>query len=74
MRSVLVIDPDPAQRREVCGLLEHPDTSVIEAASEPAALAALGGIRVDCLVLNPALTESADALVERLLAPRAGVR
>ena len=68
MRSVLVIDPDLAQRKEICELLEHPDTRVLEAASEPAALAELGRTRVDCLVLNPALTESADALVERLLA------
>ena len=67
-RGILVIDPDAAQRKEICGLLERPDTRVMGLASGAEALAALGSARVDCVVLNPALTEPADALVARLLA------
>ena len=71
MRGVLVVDPDPALRTELCGLLERPDTRVVGAASGGEALAALSHVRIDCLVVNPALPEPVDVLVERLLAAAA---
>jgi signal transduction histidine kinase/DNA-binding response OmpR family regulator/HAMP domain-containing protein len=67
-RGVLVVDHDPGRREAIRRLLEGPETAVQAVASGAEALAALSAMRVDCLVVNPALPEPLEALVARLLA------
>jgi CheY-like chemotaxis protein len=64
-RTVLVVEPETARRKQVAADLETEELKVIAVADTKGAMKILKKEPVDCIVANPCVTELAEKLLER---------
>jgi HAMP domain-containing protein/signal transduction histidine kinase/CheY-like chemotaxis protein len=64
-RNVVVVEPDPARRRQIVELVADEDVEVFTPPDSAAAMTLLAKKAVDCVVVNPQVTELAEELTAR---------